>query len=267
MLSFNNKNDIPKMMKYHRTRDMINLLLYFPEISAIKDLTILTDIDDYNNHFDLLKGYNGERNDSLITKPFIPSIETKGHDLDIESIFKNVKELDKDGVLVLFKAINQTSKRYERQAAFNVDVIVNNGVFIDAVGKGFDGRELSKGIDCHERYYIPWYELRSLNINNFKNYRVYLISQKEYVESRQKRIKFLSSIGYSKEESINGVPEIYKEIPDIVWTKIINEILKGLEKRQQEFCDDKLNEFVINSNFENNEITAWQMYTKSRYQK
>lgn len=265
MLSFNNKDDISNMMKYHRTRDMINLLLYFPEISAIKDLAIVKDIDDYNKNHHLLRKYNSERNDSPITKPFMPSIETKGHDFDIKDIFDKIKKLDKDGVIVLFKVIDQAPKRYGRQAAFNVDVIVGQGVFIDAVGKGFDGRELSKGIDCHERYFIPWYDFRKLNINNFKSYRKHIITQAEYEKSRKQRIEFLSSVGYSIEECKNGVPEVYTEIPDVVWTKIINQIIKKLEKRQQEFLNDKISEFVINSNFENNEIHAWQMYTKKRY--
>lgn len=265
MLSFSNKKDIPEMMKYHRTRDMINLLLYFPEISSIKDLTIVKDYDDYVKNYEILKSYNGERNDTLISKPFMSSIETNGHDFDVEELFKKAKEIDKDSVIVLFNSRIKPIKRYETTAGLNIDVIIGNGVYIDAVGKSFDGRELSKGIDCHERYYIPWYKLRSLNINNFKNYRTYIISKNDYEESRNKRIKFLNKVGYTKEESNNGVPKIYEEIPNIAWIKIISEILKKLEKRQQEFINEKLNEFVINANFENNEIHAWQMYTKSRY--
>jgi len=37
MLNINNKNDIEKMKNYYRTRDMINLLLYFPQVSPIKN--------------------------------------------------------------------------------------------------------------------------------------------------------------------------------------------------------------------------------------
>lgn len=47
MLSMNNSNDINKMLKYYRTSDMLNLLIYFPEISPIKNLTIIENVDDF----------------------------------------------------------------------------------------------------------------------------------------------------------------------------------------------------------------------------
>ena len=45
MLTINRSEDIDKMMEYHRTRDMLNLIKYFPDISPIIDLTI----DEENN--------------------------------------------------------------------------------------------------------------------------------------------------------------------------------------------------------------------------
>ena len=47
MLSMNNGNDINKMLKYYRTSDMLNLLIYFPEISPVKNITIIESVDDF----------------------------------------------------------------------------------------------------------------------------------------------------------------------------------------------------------------------------
>ena len=47
MLSINNTEHREKMKQYHRTRDMINLLLYFPHVSPIKDLIIIESVQDY----------------------------------------------------------------------------------------------------------------------------------------------------------------------------------------------------------------------------
>ena len=66
MLSYNNKNDISEMMNYHRTRDMINLLKYFPDLSPIMDLTIVKDIDDYINIGEIMQ--LSEKGKSLIKK-------------------------------------------------------------------------------------------------------------------------------------------------------------------------------------------------------
>ena len=57
MLKYENIDDRIKMMNYHRTRDMINLMMYFPDISPIRDLTIVEDIDDYKNNYEFVKHY------------------------------------------------------------------------------------------------------------------------------------------------------------------------------------------------------------------
>lgn len=41
-------------------------------------------------------------------------------------------------------------------AEISVGVDLGQDVIIDAVSKGFDGREVSKSICTHERYFIPW---------------------------------------------------------------------------------------------------------------
>ena len=46
MLTINNPNDINIMRNYYRTSDMINLLMYFPEISPIRNLTIIENEED-----------------------------------------------------------------------------------------------------------------------------------------------------------------------------------------------------------------------------
>lgn len=55
MLNINNKDDIPKMMQYHRARDMINSMRYFPSLSPIRNLTIIESIEDYLDNYDFIK--------------------------------------------------------------------------------------------------------------------------------------------------------------------------------------------------------------------
>ncbi len=265
MLCFNNKEDISKMMKYHRTRDMINLLLYFPELSPIRDLTIVETIDEYIENYETFKSYPGERNDNPITKPMMVSVEGRGLKPDVLSIFKRVKEIDEDGVMVIFNQTNTPCERYEREAGINIDVIIRYGIYIDAVGKGFDGREVSKGLDCHERYFIPWHDIRRCSINNFKNYQTFIISDEKYTQSRKNRIFFLESIDVSTNDAENGVPTKYNEIPNYIWQEVIVKVIKKLESREEEFISLGINEFVINANIENGKILAWQMFDKNRY--
>ena len=67
MLTINRNEDIDKMMEYHRTRDMLNLIKYFPDISPIIDLTIVEDLDDYYRNYEYLKNLTSSRNDTIIT--------------------------------------------------------------------------------------------------------------------------------------------------------------------------------------------------------
>lgn len=265
MLSYNNKDDVLKMMQYHRTRDMINLLKYFPDLSPVRDLTIVSNIEELLDNYEYCKSFACERNDTLITKPSIVSIETSQLDRDLLKLFRNVKEIDVDGVLVLFNLVPKSGPRYDRYAGISVGVSVGNGIYIDAVGKGFDGREVSKGLDCHERYYIPWFDIRKCTIDNFKGYRTYLIRQDDYVLSRKRRISFLISIGIEEKLVLENIPEVYEEIPDFIWTDIIKNLLKKIESMEDELVTDGLIEFAISGHTEGKRFLPWQMFDKSRY--
>lgn len=102
MLSMNNINDKQKMMEYYRTSDMLNLLYFFPQLSPIRDLTIVESKEDYLNNKDLLDSFNQNRVDTLKGRTPISGIENSGKsDCFYDTLIK-VKEKDLFGVLVLF---------------------------------------------------------------------------------------------------------------------------------------------------------------------
>lgn len=265
MLQYKNMEDREEMMKYHRTRDMIHLLMYFPELSPVENLTIVKSVEDYLEHYEECKNLSGERNDTLITKPSMKSVEGSGKNPDIVSIFKKVKELDEDGVLILFSLNHPPSERYERYAGISVGVSVGNFIYIEAVGKGFDGREVSKGISVHERYVIPWFDLGFCSTSNFTTYRTYKISQNEYIKSRKDRIKFLESLNLPKEEIEREVPKEYQDIPNFIWKDIIQNILRKLPKMEEELLSGDLSEFAISGHTEGKRFLPWQIFDKNRY--
>lgn len=63
MLTMNNPKDINKMRNYYRTSDMLNLLMYFPEISSIKNLTIIEDEQDYLENIAYIETLDSNRVD------------------------------------------------------------------------------------------------------------------------------------------------------------------------------------------------------------
>lgn len=265
MLSMNKINDKQKMMEYYRTSDMLNLLYFFPQLSPIKDLTIVESKEDYLNNKELLDSFNQNRVDTLKRRTPILGIENSGKsDCFYDTLIK-VKEKDPLGVLVLFNITSEPSERYERWAGISVGVDLGQDVIIDAVSKGFDGREVSKSICTHERYFIPWYDLRKISVDNLKQYQTYQINNEDYQITRIERIEFLKSIGLNPEVFAPYIPEDYQAIPDFIWLSVIRNLLKQLEKNEDILASYGFTNFAILGHTEGNQFAPWQMFDKSRY--
>ena len=130
MLTMNNPQDINKMRNYYRTSDMINLLIYFPELSPIRNLTIIENELDYQRHYSYIETLDSNRVDSLKGRDVITGIENSGKQEDFLITLKRVKEKDPQGVLVLFKVENIPSERYERYAGISVGVSLGKKIYI-----------------------------------------------------------------------------------------------------------------------------------------
>lgn len=261
----NNINDKQKMMKYYRTSDMLNLLYFFPQLSPIKDLTIVESIEDYMNNKELINSFDQNRVDTLKGRTPILGIENSGKsDYFYDTLIK-VKEMDPFGVLVLFNITSEPSERYERWAGISVRVNLGEDVVIEAVSKGFDGREVSKGICTHERYYIPWYDLRKISIANMKEYQIFQISNTDYQRTRSERIQFLQSIGLNPDVFSSYIPENYQAIPNFIWSSVITNLLKQLEKNEEILVSYGFIHFAISGHTEGKAFAPWQMFDTSRY--
>lgn len=46
MYNIKNDKDIEKILKYHRAKDMVNIMKYFPDLSPIDDLVVILDEED-----------------------------------------------------------------------------------------------------------------------------------------------------------------------------------------------------------------------------
>lgn len=265
MLSMHNEQDFIEMKKYYRTSDMLNLLYFFPELSPIKDITIVESEQDYLENKDYLLQFSQNRVDTIKGKVPISGIENSGGKNTFYETIVKVKEKDSNGVLVLFNVDGTPSERYERYAGISVGVDLGKDVIIDAVSQGFDGREVSKCIATHERYFIPWFDLRKLCIENFKEYQIFLINDADYQLSKLERIEFLKSIGLDPAVFSKYIPEKYQQIPDFVWQSVIKSLIKQLEKNEEFLENYGFTNFAISGHTEGNNFAPWQMFDKSRY--
>lgn len=265
MLNMNNITEQQKMMNYYRTSDMLNLLSFFPQLSPVRDLTIVENIEEYLANKAYFDSFDQNRVDTIKGRVPILGIDDSGKSNTFFNALIQVKEKDPLGVLVLFNIDSIPTERYERYAGISVGVNLGEYVIIEAVSKGFDGREVSKSICTHERYYIPWHDLRRVCIDKFKEYQIFQISNKEYQLTRNERIEFLKSINLNPEIFSKYIPEKYEEIPDFIWLHIIENLIKLLEKEEDILSSYGFNNFAISGHTEGKRFAPWQMFDKNRY--
>lgn len=259
MYSIKNERDIPYLLKYHRAKDMINIMRFFPGLSPVDDLVVIVDEFDFEKNKEKTNGLDNIRNGNPINEPCMKSIIIKNHNQDKLEALKMIKKNNKNGVLILFHLENEISNRYERYAGISVGVSLGNAIYIDAVGKGFDGREVLKGISCHERYSIPWNDIRKVNIDNFKTYNTFIINNEDYQKSRDGRIEDLLKCDVPKEILDEYIPTEYKAIPDFIWLDIIKNIIKPLEKNEDYLRSEVFLEFNLSGHTEEKQFRPWQM--------
>lgn len=266
MLSINNSLDKEKMKNYYRTSDMINLIDFFPDISPVKNLTIVESVEEYQDNKEYFDSFKQNRVDTIKGRTPIMGIENAGKSDGFYNTIKKVKEIDEEGVLVLFNIETPPTERYERYAGISIGIDIGESIYIDAVGQGFDGREVSKSICTHERYYIPWFDIRKLSIENFKEYQTFLINQSDYKKTREERMTFLESIGLNKKIFSKYIPETYEPIPDFIWSYIIINVIKKLEKNEDDLVSHGFIHFAISGHTEGRYWSPWGMFDKSRYE-
>lgn len=264
MLLSSREKDLKEILKFHRAKDMINIMKFFPGLSPVETLAVVTSKEDYLKNIDLLKELTSIRNGNPTSELCMKSIPVKEINPDILEVMDEVKKENKRGVLILFKLGISPSERYERYAGMSIGISLGNNIYIDAVGRGFDGREVLKGISCHERYIIPWSDIRRVNIGTFKDYRTYLTNDKDYKESRIERINYLKSCGIEENIINEKIPEEYEEIPDFIWLDVIKNIIKVLEKEEDILRDNKFLEFNLSGHTEGKRFRPWQMVDDKR---
>ena len=264
MYSIKNPDDIEYILKYHRANDMVNIIKFFPGLSPVNDMVVVLNEEDYLKNKEKIANLTSIRNGNPITQLCMKSIPVKEKDPDILTVMRDVKKENKDGVLILFNLDVEKTERYERYAGISVGISLGNRVYIDAVGKGFDGREVLKGISCHERYSIPWMDIMRLNIGNFNSYRTYLVSEKDYLESRKERIAYLASCGIPKSVLEENIPINYTEIPEFIWLDIIKNIIKVLVKEEEFLRSYDFEEFNLSGHTEGRRFRPWQMASSKR---
>ncbi len=260
-----------KNMIYGKAKGIFLLNKYLPDLYPYKKIQIISSIEEWNKIKDKLPERVTTRTDTKIGDYRNVRISgTSGKKEDIPLELEEVKKQNPDGVLLLLNTKFPTIPRYENNGGFSVGFNINENVVIELVGKGFDGRELTREKAVHERYIIPWNEV--LFIRNKKdmiknrNVLMYEICDDEYKRTRQERLKFLGEIEKETDKEIieENVPIAYKELDEEIIKSILDDIILELCKRKNDLLRDGLKNFNVQGNIVDGKIVPWEIFRPER---
>ena len=92
MYSIKKEKDIPYILKYHRAKDMVNIMKFFPGLSPVDDLVVILDEDDFEKNKDKFDESYNIRNGNPISEPCMRSIIIKNLNQDHLEALKMIKK-------------------------------------------------------------------------------------------------------------------------------------------------------------------------------
>ncbi|MCL2228735.1 MAG: hypothetical protein FWC00_02790 [Firmicutes bacterium] len=204
MLSSLNKSDLEKMHRYGRTKDMLLLQEFFPEICPFREVVLVTNPDDVlkaDEKFSMLN--TNRRCDTPIGDKVLNRVWTSRDKSD--EILDDLKTESQDAGIIMFATDYPTLKRYARDGAMSISVHLGNSIDIDILGKGFPGHYLTRNVCRHQSFKIPLdaEQIRRLNLGTIGQHQTFLTSPEQYTETKQMWEQELLGLGYP--------PKKYKE--------------------------------------------------------
>lgn len=243
MLEYNNEQDRKQMQAYQKARNFLIINHLFPKLLPIKNLIVTESFQDYQNNLDKISSCNAGIND-----------QTNGNRK--LTIFQELNNLDYHHPTTLLKFDYRMKIDKESLPRITIRIHLEDGVYINVAAphmgfKSFD--EITKAV---EYYFIPWNELSSCTLNNFKSYQSYQVNDIEYKRGRKK--------AKDRENSNTPIPRQYVEIPSYIWEYIINNLLILLPDLEDALLSHGLIDFFIIGYVNKKKFIASQLINRRR---
>lgn len=164
---------------------------------------------------------------------------------NVPNYIRRVKESNPNGVTLLIDTEDGTKEKVNTNGAFNVYLQMNDKVYIDFLGKGFDMGAITKGKENHESWVIDWKDILFVTPENMNMYRQAIISEEHYLESARRRLQYLIDMGYKKEEIKGRIPKKYTPMSIAIKDMILEQIVIPLYLQKEELSKSGLNSFGV----------------------
>jgi hypothetical protein len=257
ILNMNNQNHHKVLNRYGKARGV--LMAYKYHLPTFSDMFLIHNEKEWLNLYSKVPSYITFRADIKLgnqNTKFLPRGESGDKNLVKEYINK-VKKIDDEAVVIIL-INNNFCNRYDMNGGFNISFFYNKEIIVDFVGKGFDGGEITRGVDVHETWVIPFDDAIFFDEKNFNRYRIEI--NRDYSLSRNRRIAFLSSLGENKKLMEKAIPINYEgmkpELMKIICQQIIYPLLSIAEKMGH-FC-------VPGNVHSDNSLTVFEIWKSER---
>lgn len=245
MLNANKVADIEEISKYGKGKGFLLAKRY--KLPTFSNFFIIESEDEIQT---LLSTYKAQtdfcmRSDTKIGDVPINVGGQNGNRKTIFDFIKRVREksneLGSRGVALIYWNDGDFCPTYQIEGSFYLDYRTQKELFIDYIGKGWDGSYLSHGTACHETYIIPWEDILFLDDNNIRRYRRKVVGESEYKDLRAIRINDLVKNGVPIEVAESSIPCVYDGINNKYFRQVINQVVvpmygaKGLQRHYKEY--------------------------------
>ena len=265
LLNMKNEQDISQMMKYGKVKGTILLNKYLPKLNPFSNVYVVDSHEEWDKIKDSIPDRIFFRADTKIgDKPVYISGASDDKE-EIPEFIDKIKAQNEEGVLDLFESKNEPSPRYTLNGGFNVSFSLNDAIWIEFVGKGFDGRELTKGIACHASYKIPWNQVLFCDqASKLKSYQVHIATQSEYEASVKERIAFFEEIHIPEEVVRPYIPSQFDGIDNFLIDILLEQMIFPLYCQSEELKKDHLEQFGIAGNIDGTTLVSFEIYRPER---
>lgn len=199
---------------------------------------------------------------------------TTGFAESVPQLIKQVRAQGPDGAILIWRSRREPIPRYQNLGGFNISFSVGREVYIELVGFGFDGSDLTRGAAVHERYIVPWSAWRKYRQSKHKLYsRVFLRQYSreslhiglgrtdgEYLTSWTGRYDMLVGQCHYAPKTVRDIlPKIYIPLAGDIIEQLLSQIIDRVVARPVTLWRSGLTEFSVQGNIPYRANVGWSI--------
>lgn len=239
-------------MNYTKARGILLAKKFLPNVVPFTDVVVVQTVEEWEEIKDQYGDFVAYRCDTQLGRPrknITPG--TNGFTDSLLDLIRKVNREDPEGAVLIMPTKEPAVPRYEYGGGFNIVFHPGHSITIEAVSKGFDGHELTRGLAVHERMQIPWSQIGDPDASpsewwGKEGSEYWWVEDETYVQQRQARIDFLcNDCHYDRQLVEQHIPhEFYPALDE----HLLEDVVIPLAYREAVLAREGLHIFAVQGN-------------------